>query len=132
MLLPLVVTELSRPRDAAWGAVFLIWALVLITNNDRMGGAPMLAVLSSSLLIGRLGVEVAQNRWNQLSGDERVKLATLGRWTNSFSELNMILRKLGGNLINHSGARRTKAKVKKKWVRAEGNIVDEESRDSAE
>jgi len=31
LLLPLLANELSRPRDAAWGAVVLLLGLVLVT-----------------------------------------------------------------------------------------------------
>ena len=58
MLLPLLSPELSRPRDAAWGAVVLVLGLTLVTSADRLTGSPMLAVLCGGLLIGRLGGEV--------------------------------------------------------------------------
>ena len=67
LLLPLLAVQLSRPRDGVWGAVILLLGLVLVTSSDRLRGAPMLAVLCSSLLIGRLGVEVGQSRWSALS-----------------------------------------------------------------
>ena len=70
MLLPLLSPELSRPRDAVWGAVLLLLGLVLVTGADRLSGSPMLAVLCGGLLIGRLGGEVMQLRWSQLTPEE--------------------------------------------------------------
>lgn len=35
LLLPLLATELSRPRDGAWGAIILLLGLVLVTSSDR-------------------------------------------------------------------------------------------------
>ena len=67
MLLPLLASELSRPRDALWGAVVLLLGLTLVTSADRLTGSPMLAVLCGGLLIGRLGLEVLQLRWRVLS-----------------------------------------------------------------
>ena len=71
MLLPLLSPELSRPRDAVWGAVLLLLGLVLVTGADRLSGSPMLAVLCGGLLIGRLGGEVMQLRWRQLTPEEQ-------------------------------------------------------------
>ena len=42
MLLPLVASELARPRDSFWAAVVLLLGLVLVTASDRLTGAPML------------------------------------------------------------------------------------------
>ena len=83
LLLPLLATELSRPRDGAWGAVVLLLGLVLVTSNDRLRGAPMLAVACGALLIGRLGSEVAQARWHQLSPEEQQRLGSRERWASS-------------------------------------------------
>jgi hypothetical protein len=46
LLLPLLLPELSRARDAVWGAVVLLLGLVLVTSAERLRGASMLGVLS--------------------------------------------------------------------------------------
>lgn len=66
LLEPLLLPELSRPRDALWAAVVLLLGLVLVTAAERLQGAPMLGVLCGGLLVGRLGTEVGQQRWQQL------------------------------------------------------------------
>jgi len=98
MLLPLLSPELSRPRDAAWGAVVLVLGLTLATSADRLTGAPMLAVLCAGLLIGRLGGEVAQLRWRQLTPEEQLRLSSLERWQTSIRELTASLNRGAGAL----------------------------------
>ncbi|MFZ9851067.1 MAG: Ycf66 family protein [Vulcanococcus sp.] len=104
MLLPLLSPELSRPRDAAWGAVVLVLGLTLVTSADRLTGSPMLAVLCAGLLIGRLGGEVMQLRWRQLSPEEQQRLLSRERWQTSSSELATSLGSLGSNLGRSSSA----------------------------
>ncbi|MBM5784087.1 MAG: hypothetical protein FJ076_04420 [Cyanobacteria bacterium K_DeepCast_35m_m1_288] len=87
LLLPLLASELSRPRDAMWGAVVLLLGLALVTSADRLTGSPMLAVLCGGLLIGRLGLEVLQLRWRALTSEEQQRLLSLERWQTSLSEL---------------------------------------------
>jgi hypothetical protein len=94
LLLPLLAPELSRPRDAFWGAVVLLLGLVLVTSADRLMGAPMLAVLCGGLLIGRLGTEVVQLRWSQLTPEEQLRLGSAERWRTGFGELVTALARL--------------------------------------
>ena len=88
LLLPLLATELSRPRDGIWGGIVLLLGLVLVTSSDRLRGAPMLAVICSALLISRLGAEVAQSRWQRLSQEEQQRLQSKERWATSAQQLS--------------------------------------------
>lgn len=126
LLLPLLVLELSRPRDSAWGAVVLLLGLVLVTSADRFTGAPMLGVLCGGLLIGRLGVEVGQGRWRALSDGERQLLASPERWQRSLEQLlaslNALLQSLqqaAGGLLAWWQERRQKPASSKRWIRSE-------------
>ena len=98
LLLPLLATELSRPRDGIWGGIVLLLGLVLVTSSDRLRGAPMLAVICSALLISRLGAEVAQSRWQRLSQDEQQRLRSKERWTTSVQQLSTSVTTLLSNL----------------------------------
>ena len=89
LLLPLLATELSRPRDGAWGGVVLLLGLVLVTSSDRLRGAPMLAVVCGGLLISRLTAEVAQSRWQRLSPEEQQRLRSRERWSTSVQQLGI-------------------------------------------
>jgi hypothetical protein len=100
LLLPLLAPELSRPRDSAWGAVLLLLGLDLVTSADRLTGAPMLGVLCGALLIGRLGLEVGQGRWRQLTEEEQQRLGSLERWSTSLRQLGLT----SAGLLERAGA----------------------------
>jgi hypothetical protein len=126
LLLPLLANELSRPRDAAWGAVVLLLGLVLVTCAERLAGAPMLAVLCGGLLVGRLGVEVGQGRWRQLTPEEQQRLWSAERWRSSLQQLGASLAAVLGllqpllSLVSRPVAGLgTPRPVTKRWVRPE-------------
>jgi hypothetical protein len=126
LLLPLLTPELSRPRDAAWGALVLLLGLALVTSSERLTGSPMVVVVCAGLLIGRLATEVGQARWRQLSPEEQQRLGSLERWSTALGQLGQtglglvgqtgaIAGGLGGWLAQHRpGARRS---TTKRWVR---------------
>jgi len=131
LLLPLLATELSRPRDSFWGAVVLLLGLVLVTTTERLTGAPMLAVLSGGLLICRLGSEVGLARWRQLTPEEQQRLGSAERWRSSLGQLGNSLAALVRDLLASARTlagwirERTTARVPgtaqptKRWVRPE-------------
>jgi len=125
LLLPLLTPELSRPRDVLWGAVVLLLGLVLVTSADRLTGAPMLGVLCGGLLIGRLGLEVAQARWFRLLPEERQQLWSAKRWQGTWAQLSQTITKLL-TLVSQSLAglgawigERRQPRSSKRWVRPE-------------
>ena len=87
LLVPLLTPELARQRDSFWGAVVLLLGLTLVTCSDRLVGAPMVAVLCATLLIGRLSLEVSQGRWRQLSPEEKQALTSIERWQAALQQL---------------------------------------------
>ena len=133
LLLPLMAGELSRPRDAMWGAVVLLLGLTLVTSADRLTGSPMLAVLCGGLLIGRLGLEVLQLRWRALTPEEQQRLLSLERWQTSVNELAVTLTRgfaavsaAGGTLLaalQRGGG--SKSSSGKRCVRAETSTTAE-------
>ncbi|WP_311134701.1 hypothetical protein [Synechococcus sp. CS-1328] len=131
LLLPLLAQELSRPRDTVWGAVVLLLGLVLVTSADRLVGAPMVAVLCGGLLIGRLGSEVGQARWRQLTPEEQQRLWSLERWRTSLEQLLVAVGKLlelatglATGLASWIQERRQPRSVTKRWVRQEPAATD--------
>ena len=127
LLLPLLATELSRPRDGIWGGVVLLLGLVLVTSSDRLRGAPMLAVICSALLISRLGSEVAQARWQRLSQEEQQRLRSKERWSTSLQQLVTSITTLLSNLSAAVGSLKSEpaaanreegsSRSGKRWIR---------------
>ncbi len=133
LLLPLLVTELSRPKDGFWGALILVLGLILITSSDRLSPPLLVAIAVGALLIARLGFEVGQSRWNQLSQDEKMQLHSFSRWTKSIKEFFAAFAKLGGllgNLFKVVIPKPRSSIPKKKWVRPEKN--DEQKSETTE
>lgn len=128
LLLPLLTPELSRQRDAVWGAVVLLLGLTLVTSSERLVGAPMLAVLCGTLLIGRLSVEVGQGRWRALSPQEQQALGTSARWQTGLQQLlaagarllalTLELRQL---LLDRLGRARAARSSGKRWIRPDAD-----------
>jgi len=139
LLLPLLATELSRPRDSFWGAVVLLLGLVLVTTTERLTGAPMLAVLSGGLLIGRLGSEVGLARWRQLTPEEQQRLGSAERWRSSLDQLGASCARLLGMVASALGGagtwiaeRRQPRPSTKRWVRPEAAPPVEEKEAAAD
>jgi len=122
LLEPLLLPELSRPRDALWAAVVLLLGLVLVTAAERLQGAPMLGVLCGGLLVGRLGTEVGQQRWQQLPPDERLQLRTVAHWQRRALDLAVAVSRavgLAGALLVWVAQRSRRPVLTKRWVRAD-------------
>ena len=122
MLLPLVASELARPRDSFWAAVVLLLGLVLVTASDRLTGAPMLGVLCGGLLIGRLGSEVGQQRWGALEPAQQQRFSETSYWKQQLEQLRGAAAKLlaaGGIIASWLQERLKKPEVSKRWVRAD-------------
>ena len=133
MLLPLVASELARPRDSFWAAVVLLLGLVLVTASDRLTGAPMLGVLCGGLLIGRLGSEVGQQRWGALEPAQQQRFSETSYWTQQLEQLRGAAAKLlaaGGIVASWLQERLKKPEVSKRRVRADA--TDEASPTEAE
>jgi hypothetical protein len=130
LLLPLMASELSRPRDAMWGALVLLLGLTLVSSAERLSGSPMLAVLCGGLLIGRLGTEVLQLRWRALSPEEQQRLGSLERWQTSLKELQITLSRSGTAAYNTASTllsalqRKGNSSNGKRWVRSDAAPED--------
>ena len=119
LLLPLILVELSRPRDWLNGGLFLFLGLFLLVESDVLRGSINLLVFSMAVLYGKLILEIIQIRWNQLSSEEKNRIGSLQRWFESLKQLGQITTLLFNSVLNFSKSlSKTSEKPlkEKKWV----------------
>ena len=119
LALPLILVELSRPRDWLNGGLFLFLGLFLLVENDLLRGSINLFVVSMAILYGKLMSEIIQIRWYQLSLDEKKRIRSFERWFVSVKQLGQIIVLLGNSFLNFfkSFITQSQKPVKeKKWV----------------
>ena len=122
LVFPLILVELSRPRDWLKGGLFLCLGLFLLVENDVLRGSINFLVICMSTLYGIMISEIFQYRWNQLSDEEKKLILSFQRWFKSFRELAQILALLGNSFLNFFKSfsiLSDKPLVEKKWVRPE-------------
>ena len=119
LALPLMLVELSRPRDWLIGGLFLFLGLFLLVENDLLRGSINLLVISVTILFGKMLSEIMQNRWYKLSLEEKKRIGSFERWFESFKQLGQISTLLGNNFLNFFKSFQThpkKSLKEKKWV----------------
>ena len=129
LAVPLILVELSRPRDWLRGGLFLFLGLCLLVENDLLRSSINVFVIPMSILYGIMILEIGHNRWFQLSFEEKRRIASLERWFESFKQLGQILTLLVSGFLKFfksSSSLFEKPSVEKKWVRPE--LINEESK----
>ena len=122
LALPLILVELSRPRDWLMGGLFSFLGLFLVVESDLLRGSINLLVISMTILYGKMISEIIQNRWYQLSSEEKNRIGSFERWFESFKQLGQIVAELGNGFLNFfkiSMIKTEKPKKAKKWVHPE-------------
>ena len=122
LVLPLILVELSRPRDWLIGGLFLFLGLFLLEENGLLRGPVNLLVISMSILYAKLMFEIFQNRWNQLSSSEKKIIGSFERWFISLKQLSQSFMLLINSCLNFfkSLSDKSKKSLKEKmWVHQE-------------
>tara|TARA_B100000700_G_scaffold271237_1_gene313915 strand:- start:403 stop:927 length:525 start_codon:yes stop_codon:yes gene_type:complete len=122
LALPLILVELSRPKDWLRGGLFLFLGLFLLVENDFLRGSINLFVISMAILNGTIMSEIIQNRWNQLSYEEKKRIRSFERWFESLKQLGQIFAQIGNGFLNFFKSfniQSQKPEIEKKWVRPE-------------
>ena len=119
LVLPLMLVELSRPRDWLMGGIFLFFGFFLLVENDLLRGSINLLIISMAILCGKMLSEIIQSRFYRLSDQEKNRIASLDRWFESFQQLGQIFSLLGNLILNFFKGfwNQSKKPLKeKKWV----------------
>ena len=125
LVLPIILVELSRPRDWLLGGLYLFLGLFLLVENDLLRGSINLLIICMVILYAKMMMEIIQNRWFQLSLEEKKRIGSFERWFESFKQLGEILKLLGNTFLNNFKSFSTlstqseKPIKEKKWVRSE-------------
>ena len=122
LALPLILVELSRPRDWLMGGLFLFLGLFLEVESELLRGSINLLVISMTILYGKLILEIFQTRWHQLSSVEKTRIGSFQRWLLSFKQLGQIFAFLGNGFLNFFksfSSQYQKPIKEKKWVHPE-------------
>ena len=117
--LPLILIELSRPRDWLMGGLLLFSGLYLLVERELLRGSINLLVISFVILFGKMCLEIFQNRWFQLSSEEIKRIGSFERWFESYKQLVQSFTSLGNSLINFFTSmtnQSEKSQREKKWV----------------
>ena len=120
--LPLILIELSRPRDWLMGGLLLFSGLYLLVERDLLRGSINLLVISLIVLFGKMCLEIFQNRWFQLSSEEIKRIGSFERWFESYKQLGQSFTSLRNSLINFFTSmtnQSEKSQREKKWVHPE-------------
>ncbi len=122
LALPLVLVELSRPKDWLTGGLFLFLGLFLQVENEILRGSINILVISMAILYGKMILEIIQTRFYQLSSEEKKRIGSFHRWFESFKQLGQSFALLGKGFLNFFTSFTTKSEKplkEKKWVRPE-------------
>ncbi len=122
LALPLMLVELSRPRDWLMGGLFLFLGLFLLVENDLLRGSSNFLVFSMAILYVKMMSEIFQNRWNQLSLEEKKLIGSFARWFESLKQLGQIFTQILNSLLNffkNFTSQSEPPKKEKKWVHPE-------------
>ena len=123
--LPLMLIELSRPRDWLMGGLFLFLGLFLLVENDLLRSSINLLVIAMVILYGQMMLEIFQIRWYQLSSEEKKRIASFQRCMESFKQLGQSFALLFNGVLNFLSSftnftnKSDKPFKEKKWVHPE-------------
>ena len=122
LALPLILVELSRPKDWLMGGIFLFLGVYLQVEKEILIGSINLLVVSMAILYVIMILEIFQTRWYQLSPDEKKLIGSFKRWLESYKQLSQIFSLLANGFLNFFKSLITKSdkpKKEKKWVHPE-------------
>mgnify|MGYP001201638518 CR=1 FL=1 len=122
LALPLILVELSRPKDWLMGGLFLFLGLFLQVENEILRGSINSLVIAMAILYAKMFLEIFQNRWFQLGSEEKKRIGSFQRWFESFKQLGQIFVLIGNSFLNFFSRLTTQSEKplkEKKWIHPE-------------
>ncbi len=100
-----VIPEVSRKNDLVWSGVGLFYGLVLWVCAGRITGGVLLGQLASVTLMGWMGWQMLEGRWNSVPEAQRVSSGKVAGWRSSLAGLGrsdtaVNLKKQAQDVIN--------------------------------
>ena len=83
-----VVPEVSRKNDLVWSGVGLFYGLVLWVCAGRITGGVLLGQVASVTLMGWMGWQMVEGRWNSVPEAQRVSSGKVMGWRSSLAGLS--------------------------------------------
>ncbi len=83
-----VIPEVSRKNDLVWSGVGLFYGLVLWVCAGRITGGVLLGQMASVTLMGWMGWQMVEGRWNSVPEAQRVSSERVAGWRSSLSGLS--------------------------------------------
>ena len=83
-----VIPEVSRKNDLVWSGVGLFYGLVLWVCAGRITGGVLLGQVASVALIGWMGWQMVESRWNSVPEADRVSSGKVEGWRGSLAGLS--------------------------------------------
>ncbi|MCY7407410.1 MAG: Ycf66 family protein, partial [Alkalinema sp. CAN_BIN05] len=83
-----VIPEVSRKNDLIWSGVGLFYGLVLWVCAGRITGGVLLGQMASVALMGWMGWQMVEGRWNSVPEAQRVSSGKVAGWRSSLAELS--------------------------------------------
>ena len=119
LIVPIIFIEFARPRDYIKASLLLLIGIFLIVSLNNFKRENIVILISNSLLITILVIEIFTNRWNQLSEKEKQKLITLdaikSKILDFMNTLKIIIEKISRNFSRFNlSANKFSSK---KWIR---------------
>ena len=100
-----VIPEVSRKNDLVWSGVGLFYGLVLWVCAGRITGGLLLGQMASVTLMGWMGWQMVEGRWNSVPEAQRVSSGKVAGWRSSLAGLSrsdtaVNLKKQAQDVIN--------------------------------
>ncbi len=83
-----VIPEVSRKNDLVWSGVGLFYGLVLWVCAGRITGGVLLGQMASVTLLGWMGWQMVEGRWNSVPEAQRVSSERVAGWRSSLAGLS--------------------------------------------